>query len=521
MHSIISLRSIYLCAITATLVACQTNSPVEIEEAIDEVSSIAEQNVAAVPRTANSQTAATIETPVPAIDDLWDRIRSGFQLQEFYFHPDVSDELQTYADNQAFFDLTIERAKPFLFPIVVELEKRGLPLEIALLPFVESAFNPSANSSEQAAGIWQFIGATAASFGLQQDWWYDARRDPQASTLAALDYLEELLAMFDQDWLLALAAYNAGEGNVNRAIRRSDTDDAESPFWELALPPETRAHVPRVLAMARLVNNIEAYGITLTSIENSEQLVKVEIGAQIDLAQVAQMAGIEYTTLREFNPGYLQWATHPEQPQHILLPHAQALLLESGLAELAPDQFLTWNHYQIQPGDSLAAIANRLGTKVEVLQRANNLRGTQIIAGKSLLIPRGPNAESAFPGSYLATSPAQSTSIPSNYRIRSGDSLWSIAKRFDLHSSDIALWNGIALDSVLRPGQVINLDPNSSAENPLNRKAGTTAAYVVRSGDSMTSIAARFDADLQVLLEQNNLGAADPIFPGQVIQITQ
>ncbi|MSR12121.1 MAG: LysM peptidoglycan-binding domain-containing protein [Gammaproteobacteria bacterium] len=521
-YSLIILRAASVCVISATLIACQSNPGTKIEESTD---AAAVATISASPVTLPTPAPAakkpiTAEPSISPIDDLWDRIRSGFQLQEFYYHPDVSEQLETYTKNQAFFDLTIERAKPFLHPIVVELEARGLPMELALLPFVESAFNTNANSSEQAAGIWQFMRATAASLGLQRDWWYDARRDPQASTIAALDYLEELLQLFDQDWLLALAAYNAGDGNVRRAVRRSKSVSGQSPFWDLALPRETRWHVPRVLAISRLVNDIENYDITLTPIPNVEPLKRVEVGAQIDLAHAAQLANVEYAALREFNPGYLQWATHPDQPQHILLPHAQALLLEAGLAQLQPGAFLTWDRYQIQSGDTLAAIANRFGTKVDVLQRVNNLRGSQIIAGRSLLIPRGPNPESPSTGPNLATATLRTGSISSTYSIRSGDSLWSIARRFDLHSADIALWNGIELDAVLRTGQVINLNPATEPGNAVTDQSDNVAAtYIVRAGDSMASIAARFNTNLQVLLENNNLDAAGLIFPGQLLHI--
>lgn len=524
--------------LTITLAACQSNMTEsdDIGAAVDTVETAATDSSAtatgvartttgnrstASRNTARPRSAIAPDSTEEPVTDLWQRIQSGLQLHDHYNHPDVDAQLQEFVNNQAYFDLTIERARPFLYSIVEELDQRGLPLELALLPFVESAFNPTANSSESAVGLWQFMGATAASFGLQQDWWYDARRDPHASTIAALDYLEELVQQFEQDWLLALAAYNAGDGNVRRAIRRNDSDTAESPFWDLALPAETRSHVPRVLALAKLVDETDHYGIELAPIANAAPLQLVEVGAQIDLAQAAQLAAMDYTDLRNLNPGYLQWATHPEQPQHILLPPVHAELLQAKLATLDTANLLTWDHYEIQPGDTLSKIARNLNTRVDVLQRVNNLRGSQIIAGRSLLIPRGPESGSLNSLPDLAIAGLQPAAIPSSYRIRSGDNLWSIARRFDLHSSDIAMWNGMEVDSILRPGQVINLSPDASASSTGSRNSQEFSAntYVVRKGDSMASIASRFNTDLADLLRRNNLNADEVIFPGQVIQI--
>lgn len=518
-------RSLLLSSLMATFVACQSNTSTEIENAEESVAEVSTIPV----ESGRSTVDDTVRIPVRKLDidsapptiDLWDRIRSGFQLQSFYHHADVTEQLEDFVDNQAYFDLTIERARPFLYSIVNELERRGLPQELALLPFVESGFNPNAGSSENAIGIWQFMPATAASLGLQRDWWYDGRRDPRNSTIAALDYLEELYQLFDQDWLLALAAYNVGDGNVQRALRRSKGDSAESPFWDLRLPRETRLHVPRVLALARIVNDTSRYGIALAPIANAEPLAEVQVGAQIDFAQAAQMAGMNYEDLRALNPGYLQWATHPDQPQHILLPPAQALLLESALSRLSPEQLLTWDNYLIESGDTLADIARRFRTRVDVLQKVNGLQGSQIIAGKTLLIPREADVLGENVTPYVANTPPP-VSIPSTYRIRSGDTLWGIARRFDLRSADIALWNSINPESVLRPGQVINLVPTGrSPDSSTKPESLASSTYIVRTGDSLTSIAARFNTSLDDLLRENNLEATALIFPGQVIQISQ
>jgi len=518
-----SIRFILLFPLVAVLIACQSNVSELSQPDAEAVTATAARplktEIKAAPKSSTKSPTAEVVKNV----DLWDRISNGLQLQEYYDHPEVLEQLKRYQNNQAYFDLTIERAEPFLFSIVDELDRRGLPQELALLPFVESAFNPSARSGERAVGLWQFMGATATSFGLQQDWWYDARRDPHASTVAALDYLEELNAQFDQNWLLALAAYNAGDGNVRRAIRRQKASaHSNDLFWDLRLPRETRSHVPRILALAKLIHEKDHYGIVLAPIANSDPLARVEIGMQIDLAQAAELATMDYAELRALNPGYLQWATHPEDPQTIVLPHANAEVLEQQLASLPAGDYLTWDHYEIQPGDTLSKIAAQMHTRVDVLQRVNNLRGSQIIAGKSLLIPRGVNASGLTSSPFQQTASLKASPTPSSYRIRSGDNLWSIARRFDLKSADIAMWNGIDLESILRPGQIISLSPNEAISSVGNAEADALAtSYVVRRGDSMASIANRFNANLDELLKQNSLDSSSLIFPGQIIQIRQ
>ena len=393
------------------------------------------------------------EDVIEKSDNLWVRLQTQFQLETHYKNPAVDEELTAYIYNQAYFDRITERAEPFLFWIVTEIERRNLPMELALIPIVESTFNPNAYSPKHAVGLWQFIGPTAKSFGLQQDWWYDGRRDPRASTVAALDFLEQLYKEFDEDWLIALAAYNTGQGNVNRAIKR-----AESPnFWSLPLPRETRAHVPKILALAKLISNSKRYGVELAPIENKEPLAIIEIDSQIDLSQAAKLAKLDYSELRRLNPGYLQWATHPDNPQVIAVPIAHADFLRDGISNLGPDHFISWDRYEIQPGDTLSGIAITLRTEIGVLKSVNKINGTQIIAGDSLLIPRTNDPSLLVNINQENLRGRRILPTPNIYIVRNGDNLWSIARRFDLRSKDIAGWNNIPLDSILKPGQELNL----------------------------------------------------------------
>jgi len=453
-------------------------------------------------------------------DDLWKRIRDGFQLHDHYSHPNVARYIQNYSAQQHYFDLLQDRASPFLFEIVEEIERRGLPMEFALLPMIESTYDPNAYSKQHAVGLWQFVGATGSSFGLQQDWWFDGRRDPLASTHAALDYIEQLYKRFDEDWLLAIAAYNTGDGNLRRAIRKSD--DEEINFWTLNLPGETEAHVPKLLALSAIIADNDDWNIELEPLANEPVLRSVKVGAQIDLSQVARLAEIEYEQLRALNPGYLQWATHPNQPQEMLLPLKNATLLESALVGIDKHVLLTWDRYEIKPRDTLGAIAAKLNTSVDILQTFNSLVGSRIKAGESLLIPRTDDPELlAYAPRMTRPRTSEIPQIPSQYKVRNGDNLWVIARRFQLRSIEIAAWNQISLNELLQPGQILNLsyaveDKNEASEVQSN---DSTAFYVVRRGDNMSTIASRFSIDLQMLLLWNELSIDELIFPGKKLLV--
>lgn len=520
-----TIQILMVSVLVLTLTACQSELPEQIPPSGNTgsvassgvfKSTIAARRVPSIPKS----DARTADTEPAPITDLWERIRSGLEMREFFEQPDVIAERKAYQNNQSYFDLVSERAAPFLYYIVEELEARQLPLELALIPFVESSFNPNAYSRGHAVGLWQFMGATAASYGLQQDWWYDGRRDPLASTTAALDYLEDLYAQFDNDWLLAIAAYNAGDGNVRRAIRKNKAARRETDFWHLPLPGETRSHVPKILALASLIDSVDDFPVELSTIANTEPLTIVDVGTQIDLSQAAHMAEMEIDELRALNPGYLQWATHPDQPQQLAFPQAAAQRFTLALQAIPQEQLLTWDYYEIQPGDSLSSIAAKLATRVDVLQRVNGLRGTRIIAGDTLLIPRGsanPDLLSTIPDRPGTRAPV---TVPDSYVVRSGDNLWRIAKRFDLKSADIAQWNGIDRNSVLRPGQRLQFhaDTAQASTNTAN-PATITNSYTVRRGDTLGRIATRFDVSLTDLLRWNKLSDTSLIFPGQSLLI--
>ena len=434
---------------------------------------------------------------------LWNRLRAGLALPDSE-SPRVQRELDWYVGHPDYLQRVVDRARPYLHFIVAEVEARGLPADLALLPVVESAFNVFAYSPGRAAGVWQFIPATGRRYGLQQNWWYDGRRDVYAATHAALDYLQALHARFDGDWLHALGAYNAGSGNIARAIKRNRKRGKPIDFWHLHVPRETRSYVPKLLALSRIFRAPQAYGLELAYVADAPVFTKVATGGQLDLAVAADLADISINQLYMLNPGYNRWATAPDGPHYLLLPLANAARFQQRLLELPPRQRVSWQRHRVKSGETLSHVAVRYRTTVRHLRKINKLSGTTIRAGRYLLVPHSARGSEAY-----ALSAGQRTKRVQEkvrkgtrhvHRVDDGDTLWDLANEFGVSSAKIARWNGLSVRDVIRPGQtlVIWVDdrpapPASPTRTALtDEQAVQRINYVVRRGDSLSRIASRF-----------------------------
>jgi len=456
--------------------------------------------------------------------DLWDRIRTGFVLEDSE-HKRTLSEKKWYAKHQAYIDRTIERAKPYLYLIVEEAERLGVPAELVLLPVVESAFQPFAYSHGRAAGIWQFIPSTGRIFGLHQNWWYDGRRDIDASTKAALKYLSNLSRSFNGDWLLALAAYNSGQGTVKKAIRKNKRRGKPTDFWSLQLPKETRGYVPKLLAISAIIKNPEHYGITLKSVPDAPYLQMVNTNSQIDLALAAEIADISLDELYRLNPGFNRWATAPKGPHNLLLPIDKAASFDRKLAELPKSERIKWARHKIKNGENLGQIANKYHTTVNMLRQVNKIRGNMIRAGKSLIIPVATKKMNRYTLSAIQrtraiqNSPKRGNKI--RYTVRKGDTLWDIAQKHRVSVNKLAKWNGMAPRDVLKLGQrlvIWNSTSKSGQSGAISLSNNSTTQrvnYIVRNGDSLARISQRFKVKISELRRWNTLPKNKYLQPGQ------
>ena len=462
--------------------------------------------------------------------DVWAHIRGGMTLPKIT-HPAIEAELARFAERPEFIQRTTDRARLYLAYIVHEAKRRKLPLELALLPVVESAFQPYARSPADAVGIWQFIRSTGHQYGLQQTAWSDARRDIVEATRAAFDYLEKLHKDMSGDWLLAIAAYNAGEGNVLRAVRTNTTNGMPIDFFSLSLPDETRAYVPRLLAFATLVANPAAYDIELDAIDDEPYFEQVQTGRQLNLTTAAAMAGITLNELMLLNPAFMRASTDPAGPHRLLVPGDSVAAFRTALAAAPSGGPATgWSHVEVARGDTLSRIAEQHGVSLASLKTANDLRSNTIQIGQQLRVPANaaPPAPAEAPQQLSEAvrigmeQAARLSDQRVSYHVRRGDSLGSIANKHNVSVARIQQWNGLHKTKVLSVGQklVIVLD-RSSATLTQNKLAPLqkNLEHVVKAGDNLWSIARRYQVTTAQLVNWNGISATDTLKPGQKLRL--
>jgi membrane-bound lytic murein transglycosylase D len=517
---------------------------------------------AAAPQAKGDDTpAAAPAKPVPSVsslqtDDLWERIRSGFALPELDT-PLVKNHEEWYANPRHAESVrrSMERSRRYLYYIVGEVEKRGMPMEIALLPMIESSFNPKAYSPADASGIWQFIPSTGRHFGLKHDFWGDDRQDITAATQAALDYLQKLYGMFG-DWNLALAAYNWGEGAVARAIAKNQRAGLPTDYTSLSMPAETRNYVPRLLAVKHMVMDPAAFGVSLVAIPNRPYFTSVTLAQNIDVKLTTQLADVPMDEFISLNPSLNKPVIRAKGARTVLLPADKADAFLDRL-ESYDKPLVSWGPYFPKAGEPLEKIAHRFGLSLAELKSVNDLGAREKRAsGRPLLVPAGdrlqlaaandgtPDSSSAQNADAPAAAPEatptrtakadapvqrQEAAPPATrkaalaYRVRKGDSLASIARRFDVSTSDLRRWNHLDSDRLALRQQLVIENSGVAQEESSGKRVKVVLAarptakqaksapkatqYVVRKGDTLGSIARKFNVGVDDITRWNKVSA--------------
>lgn len=481
-----------------------------------------------IPDVVDDLVPASSETPEGIIGiSMWDMYRKNTILDLDKDNPRIKMQRDWYIKHQSYISRVTKRAEPYLYYIIEESKKRGLPSELALLPIVESAYDPFAYSHGRAAGIWQFIPGTGRAFGLNQTWWYEGRRDIVAATDAAMNYLESLNNQFDGDWMLALASYNSGAGTVRNAIRKNKRKGKPTDFWSLDLPRETEAYVPKLIAISQIFAAPEKYGVTLIDYPYEPFFESIDIGAQLDLALAARMADISIEELYRLNPAFNRWATDPEGPHRLLVPVEKADKMRREVAMLPPEKRVSWARYTIKSGDSLLSISSRHNITPDLLKEVNHLRNNTIVAGKTLLIP-----QSSEPLKHYTLSADQRLETKQNrsvsgqnkmtHTVQSGESFWSISRRYGVSHRSLAKWNGMAPTDTLSTGKKLVIWTKTKQTQVATGMQGQRMRkinYKARSGDSYAGIANKFNVSLGELKQWNNINIKKYLQPGDMLTL--
>ena len=555
--------------------------------------------------TANPPRAIELAIPKPISDaDLWQRVRRGFSMGELD-SPLVQEHEQWYSTRPDYIQRFVDRGSKYLYHVVEEVERRGMPTEVALLPIIESAFNPQAYSRARASGMWQFIPSTGKNFGLKQDWMTDNRRDVLLSTDAALDYLQKLYGMF-HSWELAFAAYNCGEGCVAKAIQKNQRKGLPTDFLSLTLPPETRAYVPKLIAVKNIILAPGSYGIELEAMENRPYFRKVEAPSKIDVQLAARLAEMPADEFSALNPSFNR-PVASSGTGYFLVPADKADTFRENLElyRSLNGPMVSWQTANARRGESVESVARRYGLTSSYL-RATNIalpekkgkftqaatimvpmnKEAQIITAtldrklalkasqpaaevkaaissqtaavvaapepavvasgnvtmtaqaapdmappnSQVAIVNAPVASVAHNAAALAATAVATEPAPSEYRVATGDTLFSISKRFGMTVDQVKARNHLTANS-LSVGQTLQIAVDGSIEqaapNPSLMRASIAAPakpasprlYTVRTGDNLFAIAIKFGVELDDLMRWNKLSARSVIRPGLKIRV--
>ena len=462
-------------------------------------------------------------------DDLWQVIANRQGIKSVS-NSRVQSRIDWISNHPEYLSLISKRAEPFLYLVVSELEKQNVPIEIALLPIVESDYYPFSYSHGTAAGLWQFIPSTGRMYGLEEDWWHADRRDVLASTKAAANYLNDLNKMFKGDWLLSIAAYNAGPGRIQRAIDTNIKLGKKTDFWSLDLPQETEKYVPKLLALSQVIKNPSRYNQKLLEIDNKPFLNEVELDSQFDLALISQWTGLSIDQIYNYNPGLKRWATPESLPYIMLLPEEVIYSFNDNLSKQGQRPKISWTRYKIKQGDSLSVIAQNYNTTIGQIMSVNELDNDVIRADKYLIVPLAQKSENYYSLSDNQREKSrlniQKNSEKIIYTVVAGDSLWKISIKFDTTINNLVRWNQISPSDSLSIGKELVILRDNKNKTELAKITNTgidinrDIFYTVKEGDNLSRIAQKYNVKIAEIRSWNDLNEEYILQPGDKLTIT-
>jgi membrane-bound lytic murein transglycosylase D len=463
--------------------------------------------------------------------NLWHYIAARFTLP-IPNNARIQTQLAFYASHIDYLQRVTERASPYLHMIVKDLQENDLPLELALLPIVESAYRPEAVSTSNAAGIWQFIPSTGTHFGLQRTTWYDGRRDIKASTEAAVQYFSRLRVMFNDDWPVIIASYNGGEGTLQKAVNYNQSKGLPTDFWSLTkISQETADYPARLYALIIIFSNPEKFGFNPYPVPNASVLTEIKLNKPINLSKLATLTGVSHEELYRLNPGFDKLITGPTSA-NLLVPKGLADQFTPGAMEAAEKSAIDWGRYTLRRGDNFHKVAYRYGCDADELIKVNRLSSAYARPGETILVPLGRGEKAR-----LASGADQM------YTVQSGDSLWGLARRFNMELADLQQMNGLKKKEEIKPGQKLlvasaghqpppahaahaarvvlktPLEPQHTKSAALKTKSRGANQYTVKKGDTLWNVARRFSTTVTEIASTNRIKTNEALKPGQVLVI--
>lgn len=455
--------------------------------------------------------------------NLWDTLRDSFRLENQYNRPEVQTQVNWLKNHKSYLSLLGKHSQPYLYYILQEAKKRNMPGEVALLPMIESTYNPFAYSTTGAAGLWQFTSGTGNNFGLKQNWWFDGRRDIYNSTNAALNYLCYLHRFFNGNWMLAIAAYHSGEGTVQRAVKYNGNHQRSTNFWSLNLPEDTHSYVPKLLAIAQFIESQGKLSSTsstkLPYISNTPYFTRIDVGTQIDLFNAAHLAGISYPELLKLNPGNNRWTTAPKGPHMIVLPLDKVDVFVKNLKKIPRGQrphLLAKHdvHFDFDPDlEAIPDAVNDVG-KIEV-------ESPRVLPAESTEAPSKP----------VYASPVVSTKKLTTHKVlhvvQKGESFWQLTQKYQVSEAQIREWNHLSAQTALQLGQKLtvwttnNVNWSKSNNTAASSSRNNMIYYTIRAGDSLARIAHKYNVSLQKLMFWNTALQPTHLMPGKQLVIYQ